>query len=128
VKTQLLCTFAHRRNQDIITEHIIATYDLSENRMFLFCDQERPDDLYITYNIVLPSPRRSANTISIHRKKESNTLYSINALNTVIKECNNGVLDKSFIIPWQLYRNSLLLTDGDQLRQIKLKMLKRLDV
>jgi hypothetical protein len=52
-------------------------------------------------------------TISINRKKESNTLYSINALNALISHLNNGVLDKSFIIDWPNYKNTLLLSQGE---------------
>jgi len=52
-------------------------------------------------------------TISINRKKESNTLYSINALNALISHLNNGVLDKSFIIDWSNYKNTLLLSQGE---------------
>ncbi len=58
------------------------------------------------------------NTILLHRKKESNTLYTINALNTLIKQLNGGVLDTSFPINWQDYKNSVLLTQGDDLKKM----------
>jgi hypothetical protein len=59
-----------------------------------------------------------ANTILLHRKKESNTLYTINALNTLIKTLNNGVLDKAYIVDWNQYKNCILLTDGPNLRRL----------
>jgi len=72
-----------------------------------------------TYNIdssgdvaILPD------TISLHRKKQTNTLYTINALNECIKTCNNGVLDTSFQLEWDNYRNSILLTNDTGLRRI----------
>ena len=68
------------------------------------------------------------NTISIHRKKDSNTLYTVNALNAVIKNLNNGVLDKSFVVDWSRYENTLLLTNGDDLRRINLVLVKRIDL
>mgnify|MGYP007089911592 FL=1 len=52
-------------------------------------------------------------TITINRKKDSDTLYSINALNALIREQNNGVLDKSYRVEWQHYANRLLLTDRE---------------
>ena len=62
------------------------------------------------------------NTISLHRKKQSNTLYTINALNEVIRELNGGVLDKRFPIPWEDYHNSLLLTNDNGLNKIPTKI------
>ncbi len=52
-----------------------------------------------------------SNTISLHRKKQTNSLYTINALNAVIRSLNNGVLDKSFQIPWDQFRNCMLVTN-----------------
>ena len=57
-------------------------------------------------------------TISLHRKKQTNTLYTINAINCIIKELNNGVLDKRYVIPWDNYQNSLLLNKGQDSYQI----------
>jgi len=48
------------------------------------------------------------NTINIHRKKSTNTLYTINALNEIIAQ-NNGSRD----IDWSEYEKCLLLTQKD---------------
>jgi hypothetical protein len=61
-------------------------------------------------------------TISLHRKKHTNTLYTINALNDLIRELNNGKLDKSFSIEWENYKNSLLLTNDNGLNKIPTKI------
>ena len=71
---------------------------------------------------------KTPNTIMIHRKKETNTLYTVNALNAIIKKTNNGVLDKKFIINWPLYENSLMLNDGNEVRHIHLDLYKRIDL
>ena len=63
-------------------------------------------------------------TISLHRKKHSNTLYTINALNQIIVQLNNGVLDKRFPVPWKDYRNCILLYNDDKLVEIKTKIHK----
>ena len=57
-------------------------------------------------------------TISLHRKKQTNTLYTINALNETIKLCNNGVLDTNFQVDWENYRNCIMVTNEDGLRRI----------
>ncbi len=68
--------------------------------------------------------QRMQDTITINRKKDTETLYSINALNTLIREQNNGVLDKSYRVDWTQYKNNLLLTDRDgSFRCIEIKEL-----
>ena len=57
-------------------------------------------------------------TISLHRKKQTNTLYTINALNECIKIVNNGVLDTTYQLDWENYRDSILLTNDSGLRRI----------
>jgi hypothetical protein len=68
-----------------------------------------------------------SNTILLHRKKESNTLYTINALNTLIMSLNGGRLDKNFIINWQDYKNCILLTTGPDLRRLDTAIHKIID-
>ena len=74
----------------------------------------------------MESNRRGQNTISIHRKKETNTLYTVNALNEVIRVVNNGVLDKSYQLDWQQYQNSFILTDDEGYRIINLVFFKKI--
>ena len=105
MKTQLLCTFAHRNNLDIVLEYIKQNFTIPENRIFVFENANKQHELYCTYNVGF----RGKNTISIHRKKETNTLYTVNALNEIIVEQNNGVLDKRFPLYWPKYENSFIL-------------------
>jgi hypothetical protein len=125
LKTQLLCTFAHRSDLNIVTEYIRTGYDIPEKRIFVFSNADYADNLYCTYN-ALSTSRRSQNTISIHRKKESNTLYTVNALNEIICHVNNGVLDKSYQLDWSNYQNSFILTDESGYRVIGLAFYKKI--
>ena len=68
------------------------------------------------------------NTIMTHRKQESNTLYTINALNRLIQSLNGGRLDKSYQIQWGDYRNSMILTDGDGFKIMKTTLFRIIDV
>ncbi len=83
-----------------------------------------------TYNIdsgnVQDAPM--ANTILLHRKKETNSLYTINALNTLIKSLNGGILDKNYIVDWNQYKNCILLTDGPNLRKLDTSIHKIIDL
>ena len=128
MKTQLLCTFAHKKDLDLIIDYISKSYTISEKRMFVFSNAENNSELYVTYNVEPDDYKKTPNTIMIHRKKETNTLYTVNALNAIIRKSNNGVLDKKFVINWQIYDNSLMLTDGDDVRHIHLDLYKRIDL
>lgn len=128
MKPQLLCTFAHRKDLDLILDYIISSYTISERRLFVFADDNIYNDMYITFNVETADTKRIPNTILVHRKKETNTMYTVNALNVIIREANNGILDKTFIINWNAYRNSILLTSDDALRHVQLKMHKRIDL
>ena len=128
MKTQLLCTFAHKKDLDLIIDYISKSYTISEKRMFVFSNAENNSELYVTYNVEPDDYKKTPNTIMIHRKKETNTLYTVNALNAIIRKSNNGVLDKKFVINWQIYDNSLMLTDGDDIRHIHLDLHKRIDL
>lgn len=128
MKPQLLCTFAHQRDLELVIDYIAQSYEVAEHRAFVFSNETAPSELFITYNIAASARRRTPNTISIHRKKESNTLYTVNALNTIIRRANNGVLDKTFQIDWSVYRNSLILGDDTDLRHIYLKLFKRINL
>ena len=125
MKTQLLCTFAHRSDINIVSEYIQHNYEIPERRIFVFSNAEVSDNLYCTYN-ANETARRGQNTISIHRKKETNTLYTVNALNEVIRTVNNGVLDKSYQLDWSVYQDSFILTDDSGYRVIDLIFFKRI--
>lgn len=128
MKTQLLCTFAHKKDLELIVDYVTKSYTISEQRMFVFSDSDNRNDLYVTFNIEATGYSKTPNTISIHRKKETNTLYTVNALNTIIRNANNGLLDKAFMVDWTLYRNSLLLTNEEALRKIQLQLVRRIDL
>ena len=122
-----MCTFAHKTNLDIVTEYIKQNFEIPEKRIFIFANHSKRNELYCTFNAE-DNGHRGKNTISIHRKKETNTLYTVNALNAIIRKTNNGVLDKKFIINWPIYENSLMLNDGNDVRHIHLNLFKRIDL
>ena len=125
MKTQLHCTFTQKDKLDDILELIILCNDILYNKIYVFQNIKESHQLICTYNVEYDAenhPEDIPNTISLHRKKQSNTLYTINALNEVIRSLNNGVLDKRFPIPWEQYQNSLLLTNENGLNKIPTKI------
>ena len=121
MKTQLLCTFAHKSDIFLVVDYIKSTYILPENKIFVFANINNQDELFCTYNIEAKEIK-GKNTILIHRKKETNTIYTVNALNNLIMKINGGILDKTFPIEWARYENTLLLSFDSDVREIKLTL------
>ena len=125
MKTQLLCTFTQKDKLDDILELIILCNDILYNKIYVFQNIKESHQLICTYNVEYDAenhPEDIPNTISLHRKKQSNTLYTINALNEVIRSLNNGVLDKRFPIEWNDYKNCILLIQTEGFNKIDTKI------
>jgi len=130
MRTQLLCTFSTRDRLDDILELIIECNEILYDKVYVFQNLSEPNQMICTYNVTYEDDYIAEdipNTISLHRKKQTNTLYSINALNEVIRDLNGGVLDKRFPVPWENYQNSLLLTNDTGLNKIPTKLHKIID-
>mgnify|MGYP003130826127 CR=1 FL=1 len=119
MRTQLLCTFTQKPTLDDSVSLIVDTYAVLYGKIFVLKETGNDNDLMCTYNIDASGDFSIMdNTISLHRKKNTNTLYTINALNNLIKLLNNGVLDTSYQVDWENYRNTMLLTNDEGLRRI----------
>jgi|TARA_B100000073_G_scaffold95742_1_gene76059 hypothetical protein len=129
MKTQLLCTFCTAYDLEEVVELIKLGTSIVFNKVYVFENVEKPDSLICTYNVEKTEDFiQNSKTMAIHRKKETNTLYTINALNEAIREANNGILDKKFSLEWSKYRNSLLLTNDQGLNVVRTKLHKIISV
>lgn len=119
IMNKLFCTFSSKEGLDETLREINKEYTILYKKIFVLASPES-EEFLCTYNIEIEGSQTKIlpNTILLHRKKDSNTLYTINALNTLIKQLNGGVLDTSFPINWQDYKNSVLLTQGDDLKRL----------
>ena len=118
---KLFATFTKKEDLQETIETITSRYTILFDKIFILESQDS-DELICTYNIDpgnLNSTTILPNTILLHRKKDSNTLYTINALNTLIKTLNNGVVDPNYKIEWTDYKNTILLTTGPDLRKLE---------
>ena len=122
LNNKLFCTFTTLDELDSLVEELQSRYTIMYNKMFVLHVKSN-NEYVITYNVdqgnVSSIPD---NTILVHRKKDSNTLYTINALNELIKRLNNGVVDPRFRVNWQHYRNTILLTQQNELKELKTKI------
>lgn len=60
----------------------------------------------------------------MHRNKNTNTLYTINAVNEVVLLLNDGERDNNFKINWEHYKNMLMVTNETGLKKIPTKVFK----
>ena len=128
MSNKLFCTFATGEELDNVLEVIKDKYNIIYNKIFILYSKSQ-DEYILTYNVDFGNVSSFLpNTILVHRKKESNTLYTINALNTLIKELNGGVLDTTYRINWPDFRNCVLLTKGSELKRINTKLFKIIEI
>lgn len=125
LKNKLFCTFTTEEQLDDLIDVINKEYVVMYKKIFVLASPDSKE-LMCTYNIDTDytQPRIMKNTILVHRKKETNTLYTINSLNALIMELNNGVLDNRFQINWQDYRNSILLVQDSKFKKLSTEVKK----
>jgi hypothetical protein len=122
LNNKLFCTFTSGEELETLIENITNSYTIMYNKMFVLFVKST-NEYVLTYNVdqgnvnIIPE-----NTILVHRKKETNSLYTINALNELIKRLNGGVVDVSYKVNWQHYRNCILLTQHNELKQLNTKV------
>ena len=127
MRTQLLATFTTKSELDTAVEQIKGAYTIVFSKVYVLQNEDNTNELICTYNVDLSKGadfNDVKNTISLHRKKHSNTLYTINALNEVIANLNNGLIDSKFIVPWENFKNTLMVTNSDGLNKIPTRIYK----
>ena len=128
LNNKLFCTFTDLEGLELLIEDIKSKYDIIYNILFVL-DIVGKDEYVVTYNVDQTNLNSIPdNTILVHRKKESNTLYTINALNELIKKLNGGVVDTRYRVDWQHYRNCILLTQHNELNQLNTKIYKIIEL
>ena len=124
MNNKLYCTFTTNDDVGEIIEKINNSYVILFNKIFVL-ESLDGQKVMLTYNVDMNNSSTNGiidNTILVHRKKQTNTLYTINALNELIKSLNNGVLDKRFPIEWNNYRNCILLIQTEGFNKIDTKV------
>ena len=124
MNNRLYCTFTTADEYEEVANTIQTSYVILFDKLFVL-ESLDGEKIMLTYNVDMNNSVVNSimdNTILVHRKKQTNTLYTINALNEVIKSLNNGVLDKSFAVNWNDYRNCILLIQTEGFNKIDTKI------
>jgi DNA-directed RNA polymerase subunit L len=128
LNNKLFCTFTSGEELDELVSELSTVYTIMYNKMFVLFVKST-NEYVITYNVDQGNINSiPENTILVHRKKETNTLYTINALNELIKKLNDGVVDMAYRVNWPHYRNSILLTQHNELKQLNTKVFKIIEL
>ena len=124
MNNKLYCTFTNVNDVEGIIHQIQTSYVILFDKIFVL-ESLDGEKIMLTYNVDMGNSSEETlvdNTILVHRKKQTNTLYTINALNELIKSLNNGFLDKKFPIEWDNYKNCILLVQADGFNKIDTKV------
>ena len=122
MNNRLFCTFTALNELDALIDELSRKYVIMYDKMFVLHVKSN-NEYVITYNVDQGNINDIPdNTILVHRKKESNTLYTINALNELIKKLNGGVVDTRYPVNWQHYKNCILLTQHNEIKQLNTKI------
>ena len=128
MNNRLFATFTQQNEIEGLISELSSTYNIMYKKMFVLFIKST-NEFVVTYNVELGNiDTIPENTILVHRKKESNTLYTINALNDLIKKLNGGEVDLTYKIEWQNYRNCVLLTQQGEVKQLNTKIYKIVDL
>jgi hypothetical protein len=126
MNTQLLCLFTTKGELNKSVEFVLNQYILTNPNVFVLENKINEGELYITFNVEKGSSAIDSEwkTILVHRKKQSNTIYTINALNEVVKSKTGGILDNSYMIDWDEFKNCIITTSSIGYKKIPTKVFK----
>ena len=128
MNNKLYCTFLQDEGVDKVVDRILEEHDILFNKIFVLASLD-DDKIMLTYNIDGPVYNlQLENTILVHRKKQTNTLYTINALNEVIRYLNGGILDTTYQVDWTRFRNCLLLTRPGGFKKVRTRLKKIIEI
>jgi hypothetical protein len=83
MNNRLFATFTQQNEIDELIVNLSSTYNIMYKKIFVLF-VKTTNEYVVTYNVEQGNVNSiPANTILVHRKKESNTLYTINALKLI---------------------------------------------
>jgi hypothetical protein len=116
----LLGSFCAPENIDIMTNIIHKNYKPLGDKIYMF-SIDKEDDVLLTYSIQNSEWTKFSKTIRLNRNSETNTLYSINAINEILKELDYS---KGGKINFLDYKNSLVIISRGNLMIKKISLIE----
>lgn len=123
----LVALFVEHDDVQKALKEIKTKFKIQGNKIFILNQLDEPEELILTFNIELPENYKENLNISefgklirIHRKKEINCLYTINALNFILKS--------EEAIDWNKYKFCFLTISSNNIKIIKTKLKEVFDL
>lgn len=122
----LLATFVSEEKYLVPSiTRVFSIFTIEYDQVFVFAEIDniaKQQKKIITYNVLCNDKRdvdtsNIFNTIRINRRQDSNTLFTINGLNAIIKE-EIGKVDPTHVIKWEEYSDMLIHYDEKKKRLI----------
>lgn len=114
---QLIGVFVNTLNLNETIKEIIQNNFLPNKKIYILRLEDMPDNLFCSYNIIKEKQPVfgyvTPNSVILHRKHQTNTIYTINALNRLL-EIENSQYD----IDWKKYKNKLITTSKNNILNI----------
>ena len=112
-----MATFVRGSEEEVemVVQNIVNSVLLTNKYIFVMSDEEDPENRIITYNADghnsdIREVTGGHFTLRLHRKKKTNTLYTINGLNLAIQK-EHGRTGRDLQLDWEGYRNCILLSN-----------------
>jgi len=128
-KTILLASFVHIDNVNTFIEYLSTQFDIEKDKVFGYKLISDESQIVITFKIILKDGIQInlkdffQNSVIIHKRGDA--LYTINALNELIKTKIDGDIGnidmKSVKIDWVEYQGKLILIDNQKLSLFDIK-------
>lgn len=116
--SKLLCTFSYPNELEATLELINNYYTVLRGKVYVLSLAD-DDQLALTYNVEVGNIKsKLSNTIALHRDKENDVLYTIDAVEQLNKNANGSQVD------WRDYKSSIILTRNGSLNVIGTKLKK----
>jgi len=121
LKKRIACTFCTEKTKKQTLEKI------SNNNVkdVILYTTDNHNELMLAY-IIEKQKIQIPKTIIVHKKSKTNTFYTINAMNQIIMNINNGILDKKFKLDWNLYSNMILIYKERKVSRINIYLKEKL--
>ena len=130
----LLASFVYAPDEEeemrIINE-IINNVEFTNKYIFVLAEKDNPDKKVITYNTNYEGQTNIKEfyyTIRVHRKKKTNTLYTINGLNLALEKEHNGKRGKDLKLNWEEHRGTIIMSQAGQLKVLQLELQKIIEI
>lgn len=116
---------------DAAIDKILNTLKITNKYIFVLKDIDDPSRTLITYNAEADRDsiaKLRLFTLRLHRKKQTNTLYTINGLNMAVAKQYDGKTGRDLKLDWSDYQNSVILTYNRDMKVMRADLHKILEL